>query len=233
MNNAQLGGTLGPFRDPASGQQVSGQLHGSFTFSAHGDPNALVPRLQQGLLAAANQVVADKLAANQLAIATIAHSLPHLSAEIIAHSGAQQLGAHIAQLQLQANIQAPPAGHGYGQGAPGHGYGQGAPPAAHQMPPTPMQSMQNAARQHAEDALNPENYEVRARINVGGLRINANSTDGIDTDGIAEQVADRAKSNLIWYGAGCVIVGLVFVGLAGLGWYIYAQAKAPAPTEAP
>ncbi len=68
---------------------------------------------------------------------------------------------------------------------------------------------------------------MKARFRVGGINIDASTDGGIDTDKIGKQVTDKVKSNLIWYGVGCVIVGIVLIGLAILAWYIYAQASDP------
>jgi len=123
----------------------------------------------------------------------------------------------ITGLNLQAQMDAPP-------------------PVAQpiQMPPTPMQSLQNSLEQKARDRLDPGNYNVQAKINVGGFKIKASTDGGIDTDSLKEQVKDKAISNLIWYGAGCVILLIVLAGLGGLAIYIYSEASSSgtAPTGA-
>jgi len=207
----QLGGNIGPFRDPTSGQSVSGTAQGSFTFAGAGDPNAMLPQAQAALLAAITQVIGQKLASSQVAIPTIAGSLPYFLNEIVAAAAAQAPGVQISGLQLTVNVQNP-----YAAGAPG----MGGP-----MPPDPMTAMQNAFAQRAQEKLDPRNYEVEAKINVGGFKIKASTDGGIDTDGLKNQVKDKVKTEIIWYGIGCVIVGIVIVGLIGLAWYIFREAS--------
>ena len=217
MDNVQFGGNVGPFRDPTSGQQVNGRAWGTFSFASQGDPNAVLEPLKAALLQALTSVITQKLQSNQVAIPTIAGSLPYWQSEIIAASNAQQYGAQITALQPQVEVENPYAG---------------GPPAMGAMPPDPMQSMQNAFAQRAQEKLDPSNYEVRAKINVGGFKIKASTDGGIDTEGLKDQVKDKVKTEIIWYGIGCVILGIVLVGLAALAWYIYATAMSgsTAPT---
>ncbi len=72
----------------------------------------------------------------------------------------------------------------------------------------------------------PPQVEVDARFNVGGLNINASSDKGLDTKGLQNQLADKAKSNIAWYAIGCGILLVVGLGIAGLGIYIWYGAKA-------
>ncbi|MBK7585724.1 MAG: hypothetical protein IPI67_36745 [Myxococcales bacterium] len=218
MHPAQLGGNIGPFNDPTSGQSVGGTAQGTFSFAAPGDPNAYLPQVQAALLAAITSVIGQKLASNQVAIPTIAGSLPYFVNDIIAAASAQLPGVQIADLQLSVNVQNPYAA-GPGMGAP--------------MPPDPMTAMQNAFAQRAQEKLDPRNYEYAAKINVGGFKIKASTDGGIDTDGLKNQVKDKVKTEIIWYGIGCVIVGIVIVGLLGLAFYIFRTATGGnAPTGA-
>lgn len=66
---------------------------------------------------------------------------------------------------------------------------------------------------------------VEARIHVGGLNINASSDGGVDTQGLQNQLKDKAKSQVIWWGIGCGILFVVALGVAGLGLYIWHSAK--------
>lgn len=210
MPQGQLGGPIGPLLDPATNQSLPASVQGVFTFEASGDPNAVLPQLQAGLLRATGAVIQQKLSANQVALPTLAQSLPYFVQEIIAQSGAAQLGVRVDQLQLGVNVQpAQPAVAPY-TGA---------------MPPDPYTQAQNRMAQIAKDKLDPRNYEVEARINVGGFRINASSDKGLDTQGLADQVTNKVRSEVVWWGIGCVIVGIVVVGLGGLGFYIYRTAK--------
>jgi hypothetical protein len=65
---------------------------------------------------------------------------------------------------------------------------------------------------------------VKAKINVGGFKINASTDKGLDTAGLMNQAKDKAKSNLIWYGVGCGILLVVVLGVLGLGLYIWRSA---------
>jgi hypothetical protein len=56
------------------------------------------------------------------------------------------------------------------------------------------------------------------------LNINASSGGGLDTAGLQNQLKDKAKSQIVWYGIGCVIVVLVVLFIGGLGLYIYRSA---------
>lgn len=74
-------------------------------------------------------------------------------------------------------------------------------------------------------AAPPPQQVVEARIHVAGLNINASSDGGLDTKGLQNQLKDKAKSNIIWYGIGCGILFVVGVGILGLGLYIWHSAK--------
>ena len=213
MHQGQFGGPIGPFVDPATQQHVNGKLWGTVTFTTQGDPGQATQWLQSAVMNAAKQVIEQKLSTNQVALQTLPGSLPYYSAEIIQACSQQaaQVGAQITQLELQAQLDMPAMPQPMGQMPP--------------PPPTAAQAIGGAFAQEAKERLDPSNYEVKARFNIGGLKIDASSSEGINTDKLGQQLKDKAKSNLIWYGAGCVIVGIVLIGLAGLGWYIYSQAS--------
>lgn len=203
MHSIQIGGQLGAFPD-ATGQPVQLSAFGTVSFEYGGDPNAVQQQLNNALMMAARDVIGGKLASNQVALPTLAQSLPYFVQEIVAQSGAQNLGVQITQLQLQVNVP---------QAAP--------PPQPMAMPPTPMQATANALGQAAANKLDPRNYEYEAKVNVGGFKIKASTDGGLDTDGLKKQAVDKAKSTVIWWAAGCLIVGLVVLGLVGLGGYMY------------
>jgi hypothetical protein len=159
------------------------------------------------LLQALTTVINQKLAAGQVAIPTIAGSLPYFQNEVIAASGAQHLGAQITGLQLQVTMENPYAVQ----------------PHAGPLPPDPMQAMKNAFAQQAKDRLDPSNYEVKAKLNVGGIKIGMSSKDGVDTGAIGDQLKDKAKSTVIWWAIGCVVILFVVVLLGGIGIYAYMQ----------
>lgn len=213
MPTAQLGGPIGPLHDPATGQQLQASLQGTFSYQVAGDPNAALPQIQGALLAAAGRVIQAKLSQNQVAIPTLAQSLPYFIQEIIAESGVQSFGAQVGELQLQAQVAQPTPAIA---------------PYTGPMPPDPHTQMQNRMEQMAKDRLDPRNYEVKAKINIGGFRINASSKDGIDEKGLQNQVKEKVKSEIIWWGIGCFVLFIVVVGLAGLAFYIWRNVDASA-----
>jgi hypothetical protein len=93
------------------------------------------------------------------------------------------------------------------------------------LPPDPVTQAENRMKQMAQDRLDPRNYEVKAKLHIGGFNINASSKDGVDAQGLANQVTDKVKSQVIWWGIGCTILVIVVLGLAGLGYYIYRNVK--------
>lgn len=210
MQTAQFGGRLPALRDPATGNTVSGRLFGTFSYEAQGDVSQALSFVQQAVQNAAAQVIAEKVTSNQVALPTLAQSLPHFAPEIIARSGAQQYGIQITQLTAQVELE--------GGGMPPQQL-----PPQQQMPPAPMQSMQSALAQQAKDRLDPRNYEYEARINVGGFRVKASTDGGLDTAGLANQAKDKVKTTLIWWGAGCLVLIIVGIGALVIGWRIYRQ----------
>jgi hypothetical protein len=211
MATGQLGGKIGPFRDPTSGQMVQGQVLGTFEYQAQGDPDAVLPILRDALVLAIREVIRQKLASNQVAIPTIPGSVPYYTQEIIAACNAARFGAQVTQLQLNVTVENPYAA---------------APQPMGQLPPDPITATKNAFAQAAKDQLDPRNYEYQARVNVGGFKLKASTDGGLDTEGLKNQVKDKVKTEIIWYGIGCVILLIVGVGLLGLGWYAYAQYQA-------
>ena len=210
MHNGQLGGPIGPLHDPATGQQLTANVTGTFTFQVQGDPGQYLAHIQAALLRATGTVLQQKLQQNQVAIPTIAQSLPYFVQEIIQQSGVQQMGAQVGQLQLAVQVQAPQGPQVY----------QG------QLPPDPHTQMQNRMAEIAQERLDPRNYEYEAQVNIGGFKLKASTDKGFDTKGLENQVKEKAKTEIIWWGIGCVVVLFVLIGLAVLGWYIWAQVQA-------
>jgi hypothetical protein len=211
-NTVQLGGPLGGLVDPTNGQQVQGQVWGTCTYDvAPGvDPRSVEENVKAQLLQAAKDVIAHKLATNQVALPTLAQSMPHFLQEIVAQAGLDRLGARVVGIELSAQVD---------QAAPQQMMPQ------QQMPPNPYEATKNAFAQKAQERLDPSNYEVRAKINVGGLKIGMSSDGGLDTKGLETQLKNKAKSEIIWYGIGCAILLVVVGGLGGLGLFIYYAAK--------
>jgi hypothetical protein len=89
--------------------------------------------------------------------------------------------------------------------------------------PQPPQQQQQQQQDHI----------VEARIHVGGLNINASSDRGLDTQGLQNQLKDKAKSQVIWWGIGCGILFVVALGIVGLGFYIWHSARVAMDPSAP
>lgn len=208
MHTGQLNGPI-TLQDPTTGQQVRANVSGTFTFQVQGDPNQYVQHLQSALLGAAGRVLSQKLSQNQVALPTIAQSMPYFLQEIVAASGAQQMGAQVGQLQLNVQVEQP----------------QAVAPYQGQLPPDPHTQMQNRMAQIAQERLDPRNYEYEAQVNIGGFKLKASTDKGFDSAGLTNQVKEKAKTEIIWWGIGCVVVLLVVIGLAVLGWYVWAKFK--------
>jgi hypothetical protein len=207
MHTLQLGGSLGSFTDPATQQLVSPSAFGTVTFQYGGDPAAVGDQLRVALMNAAKQVVSEKLAQNQVALQTLGISMPHFVPEIIARSGAAQWGVQITHLELQVKVDVPaPAAYG----GP--------------LPPDPQTQMENRMKEIAAERLDPRNYEYEAQVNIGGFKLKASTDGGLDSDGLANQVKEKAKSEVIWWGIGCTVIFLVVAGLGGLAYWIYLEA---------
>lgn len=207
MHTLQLGGPLGSFTDPATQQLVSPSAFGTVTFQYGGDPAAVGDQLRGALMNAAKQVVGEKLAQNQVALQTLGMSMPHFVPEIIARSGVAQWGVQITHLDLQVKVDVPaPAAY------------------AGPLPPDPQTQMENRMKEIAAERLDPRNYEYRAQVNIGGFKLKASTEGGFDSDGLANQVKEKAKTEVIWWGIGCFVIFCVVAGLGGLGYWIYLEA---------
>ena len=95
-----------------------------------------------------------------------------------------------------------------------------------------MQSMGNAFAQEAQDRLDPSNYNVKAKIKVGGFNVNASTDGGLDVDGLGKQAVDKVKSNVIWYAGGCLVVGFVLALVGGIIIWAVVNSGSPATAKA-
>ncbi len=193
--------------DPATGQPVPTRVFGSVTTPA--DPAQVQAHVQQAVLQAATQVLGAKLAQQQLAVQTLAHSAPALAPEILQVMQAGLPSVQLSQLQLQLTPTLPAAPQIHVPAAPFD----------------PMAAVKDAYVQEAKDRLDPSNYEVRAKLNIGGFKVGLSTEDGLDTEGLQKQVKDKAVSKLIGCVIGAVILLLILAVVAGVGWYIYAESK--------
>ena len=220
QGSGSFGGNIGPFLDPGTGLSVPATAHGTFVVNAVQpvDINAALPNASAAILAALTQVITAKLAANQVAIATIQGSLPYFQQEIAQAAGLERLGLQL--VQLNATVTPAPQ-------APAIA------PYTGPMPPSPQEATANAFKQAAADRLDPRNYEVKASVNIGGIKIKGSSASGIDTDSITNQIANKAKSTVIWWGIGCAVLALVVAIVAALAFYILYAANQSAPGATP
>lgn len=155
MYPGQLGGSIGPFRDPNSGQSVNGSVNGSFTFAGAGDPAAMAPRAQAALLRAITNVIAQKLAANQVAIPTIAGSVPYFSGEIVAAAAAEVPDIQLSALQLTVDVQNPYAAM--------PGVGGPLPPIRSRRPRTPSRRPRKTGWTHATTTMKRSSTSAGSR----------------------------------------------------------------------
>ncbi|MBX3183472.1 MAG: hypothetical protein KIT72_03095 [Polyangiaceae bacterium] len=180
------------------------------------DPAQVQIQVQQAVNQAATQVLGAKLAQHQIAVQTLAHSAPALAPEILQAMQASLPHAQLSQLQLQLSPELPAA-------PPIHA------PVA---PFDPMAAVKDAYVQEAKDRLDPSNYEVRAKLNIGGFKVGLSSEDGLDTDGLKKQAKDKVVSKLIGCVIGAVILLLIVAVAVGVGWYVWSQSKNTTPGTA-
>ncbi len=95
---------MGVITDPATGRQAHATVSGRFAFVAQGNPAALVPQLNAALVQATQRVITHKLQTNQVAIPTLAQSLPHFTSEIVQNSGIAQMGVQLQQIELAISL---------------------------------------------------------------------------------------------------------------------------------
>jgi hypothetical protein len=79
----------------------------------------------------------------------------------------------------------------------------------------------------------------QANLRVGGFNVHASTDGGIDTAGLKNQLVAKAKSTIMWWLMGIVIVVIVLGSVGAYGYYAYkhppagAGAAQPAAAKAP
>ncbi len=217
--------------DPVTQQPTVVTLRGEYRWTSQRDP-VTADHISAHLQHAASHVLAQAVTSGQASLGNLAPAAQLLAHEIVrAATGLSGAGIAVQFGSLEASAGAPAAPQGVPAGfAPG------------QMPADPYQATARAYERIAQDKLaelDPRNKEYEARIKIGGFKLKASTDEGFDTEGLKDQVKEKAKSTVIWWGIGCAIIGIVIVGLAGLAWYIYAQTVAstsgkgglPAPSK--
>lgn len=194
---ARFGCQVGTFLDHVQQRQVLVQAFGDIEYRAS---NPTLPPEEM------DRWVGMKISG---AVKTVITDKMHSGALTFRHLGTGQIGAVIPEIIAASGL----AQQGIQIGnldvrftIDGHG-------APQQQPQQPQQQQQQ--QQHV----------VEARFQVAGLNINASSDRGLDAQGLQNQLKDKAKSNIIWYGIGCGILFVVGLGILGLGFYIWHSVK--------
>ncbi len=196
----QFGGPIGPFQDNVQQRRVPVKVFGACEYRTSGpvaDQAALENHVRVQVLQTINQVIGRKMASGELQFRNL-------------HEGS--LGSSLGEIMAAASAALAPSGVQIGGSLTMQFQIDNAPmaqPPQQQQQQPPMQQQQ-APQQH-----------IDARIHVMGLNINASSDKGIDTAGLQNQLKDKAKSEIMWWGIGCGVLLVVGLGLAGLGFYIW------------
>lgn len=192
-----FGGPIGRFPDHVQQRDVDVKVLGSFEYQANQPVDEQMERwLRAQLMNAVKNVITAKMQSGQLTFR---------------HLGTGQIGMVMPEIMQSLGVEQ----HGFRVGniemrfvIDGHEPPQQQPPG--------QQQLQQQQPQHV----------VEANIRVAGLNINASSDHGVDTQGLQNQLKDKAKSQVIWWGIGCGILFVVGLGVLGLGFYIWRNVKA-------
>lgn len=173
------------------------RLTGPVLFEAHGDPQAAAAALPAALTPAAQAVLQAKLDAHQVALPTLATSLPYFLTEIAQAAHGALAGAHIAVSTLQLAAHVPEVAV-----APAP-----APPPAMNTGAMVAGVAGSLAESAASRAISSALPSPRLRANVGGFRLNL----GPGSAPIGDQVKGEIKDRILFYGIGCGVLALVSV----------------------
>lgn len=183
------------------GPPATVQFRGMATFATHLDPSAAIGQIGPAVQQATFGVLQEKLQGYQVALPTLAGSLPHFLAEIVGRAGGlANQGIILQSLTLDANVpQAAVA------------------PAAGQVM-TGSQIAANVAGNFANNAVSAAVSSIpqpRIHANVGGFHLHV----GPGAESIEDQVNDELKDRMIMYavvgGALLLITGICLVTLVG------------------
>jgi len=199
----QFGGPIGPFRDNVQQRDVPVIVMGTCEYQSSNPPNPQLDGWIQGQLLGAIRNVIGEK------MATGQLTFRHL--------GMGQIAFVMPEIVAASGL----AQQGVHIGNLTMQFGiDGHPPAG------------SAPQQQAMQPQQPQ-YDVEARIDVGGLRINASTDKGLDTAGLQTQLKDKATSQIMWWGIGCGILLLVGIFIAGLGLYIWRTAATSMSSTGP
>jgi hypothetical protein len=195
----QFGGPIGPFLDNVQQRQVPVDVFGTFEYRANAppqqDPAFFESWVKGQLLMGIKQVVGPRMDSGQLSFRDLGTG--NVAALIPEIIGASGLQQNGIQIgNLTMTFR-----------IDGH------------MP------QQQAPQQQQQQPQQPQGPNLHANIRVAGLNINASSQGGLDTKGLQNQLANKAKSEITWWAIGCGVLLLVGIGLLGLGLYIWRAAS--------
>lgn len=179
-------------RDPASGQPVRVKVWG--TASGQGgdaDPQA-APRISAALSQATHQVMAQALAAQQVAMPTLSMSLAHFTPQIVQAANGRLGAAGIQLHSVQMSCQVP----------------ESATAPAVAAAPSPAESAASNFAGNVADAA-ASSVPDRVNVNVGGYNVGFGE-GGVDGDGLADQATEKVKSEIFHY----VLVGAILLFVA-------------------
>jgi hypothetical protein len=185
-------------RDNVQNREVPITVIGTVDYRANQPPSPqLDQHVQMALQQAIKNVITQKMMSGQLTFRNLGEGTwASAMGEIIAASGLQANGIQIGNLELHFGIDGHPPQTG--------------------RPQQPQQQQQQQPQQ-------PQ-YNVGAHIHVAGLNINASTDKGLDTHGLQNQLANKAKSEITWWAIGCGVLALVGIFVVGLGIYIWRTA---------
>ncbi len=197
MQNEQLGFSL-PLPSPAGPVDV--RFWGLAQIQSRSpDPNAAL-RASSAVQQAVHTVIGGRLARGELAMPTLATSLPHLVPEIVAQANTQlqPQGLLLGGLTLSASV-------------PAHAVAPAA--AAIAAAPTPWESAASNFGGNVASHV-ASSVPTGVKVKVGGFNVRVGA-GGVDGDSLANQVAGEAKDKII----GCAIVGgvVLVLGLITIG----------------
>lgn len=195
MQNESIGFSVA-LPNPAGGPPVDVRFSGSAQVQAWAPDPHVAARATAALQQAVHMIVSGKLARNELALPTLAMSMPHLAPAIVAQANTQlqPQGLALAAIALDASV-------------PQHAIAPAA--AAIAAAPTPLQSVASNFTSNVAGAV-ASSVPTGVQANIGGFKVRVGA-GGVDGDHLANQVMGEAKDKLI----GCVIVGGV-VAVLGL-----------------
>lgn len=182
----QLSVSLTPY--PGS-PPVSVNVQGQAVLASAADPAHVAAAIRE----AVEGVVSAKLHANQVAMPTLAMSLPYYTQEIAAAAGAR-LGAQVTSLELTAHV--PPEAM--------------APAAAQVM--TAGEIAANVGGNFADNAISAAMPGPRIQANIGGMRLNVGPGAASLDEQVEKQAENEMKDRLLHY----AIVGGVLVLITGI-----------------